>query len=335
MACTTVDESRAIGFFDISGSTVLWHEARSRDQDEDNGQFQAQLTRAFSEFFSDAIKNGEKYGIQFANTNGDGFLTVSHSLYWSRKADEKDPNYHPAQVMHLYVGSIKKAFEKNIRSVIDDQRYVCRRSVDLRVALHFGLTHLLCIDNHSHFFGDSLNYASRLLDSGVARRKTIATSSAFFARFHRTKKRIGVPVETLTDRNKYPEPIEVYDLYDADNAGFRIERVRVYPQQVEESLKKAIFNASKLTNILSVHSLESEVQSSSSCSYRFVPKHSDEPTLIEFIIESTPGKGDSKSTTKLKMIQTGFEKQLRTTWIKEIQAWEKRLSRLENRIGMN
>jgi len=330
MARKTAGKARAIGYFDVSASTVLWHEARSRDQDEEGGQCQEELGQALAAFFSAAIQNAEECGVHFVNTTGDGFLTVSHSTYWSRQTSgHDDPNYHPAQAMYGFTRSAQSAFEEQVRSVIEAQRFVCRRSVHLRVALHYGSIHQLSSNDGVHFFGDPLNYASRLLDSGVARRKQIACSRIFFARFYRRDiEDVGLPAEALSDRNKYPEPIEVYDLHDAQAAGHRIERVREYQHFSKTELERTVFDAARVKRLLDGASPVKGRSTSSSRAYSYVPKGGKEATLVEFLIEPKyrrrgiaqgPGK-------RLKVKQSGFELQPRSIWQNELEAWEKRLA---------
>lgn len=325
----TAGKARAIGYFDVSASTVLWHEARSRDQDEEGGRCQEELAQALAAFFSAAIQNAEECGVHFVNTTGDGFLTVSHSTYWSRQTGgHNDPNYHPAQAMYGFSRSAQVAFEEYLRSVIKAQRFVCRRSVHLRVALHYGSIHKLDNVDGVHFFGDPLNYASRLLDSGVARRNQIACSRIFFARFHRRDlEEVGPPAEALSDRNKYPEPVEVYDLHDAQAAGHRIERVCEYQHFSRTELERTVFDAARVNRLLSGASQIKGRSTSASRAYSYVPKGSQKATIVEFLIEPKyRRRGIAQGPgTRLKVKQTGFELQPRSVWQNELQTWEKRL----------
>jgi class 3 adenylate cyclase len=322
--------ARAIGYFDVSASTILWHEARSRDQGEEEGRCQETLAQALADFFSAAIQKAAECGVQFVNTTGDGFLAVSHSTYWSSQTGRHDdPNYHPAQAICAFTRNAHGAFAEHVRTFVETQRFVCRKSVHLRVALHYGSVHELNSGGRVHFFGDPLNYASRLLDSGVARRNQIACSQVFFARFHRREiKEVGPPAETMSDRNKYPEPVEVYDLHDIQAAGHRIERVREYQGFSKEDLKRVVFDAGRVGHVLVGASPVKGRSTPSSMSYTYLPKGGSEPTLVEFLIEPryrskgiAPGPG-----ARLKVKQFGFASQPESVWRNELYEWDSRLA---------
>lgn len=321
--------ARAVGYFDISASTILWHEARSRDQGEEAGRCQEDLAHALATFFAVAITDAADAGLLFVNTTGDGFLVVSHSTYWSQHSQRHDdPNYHPAQVMYAFTRRTLQAFSR-VRAFVDKRRFLCRKSVCLRVALHYGRVQQLQSDGHVHFFGDALNYASRLLDSGVARRNRLATSRVFFARFHRIDpKDVGVPAERLADRNKYPEPIEVYDLHNVTNAKHRIERVREYRDLSPTGLKRIVFDAARVGRVLPGASAAKGRNTPSSAQYDYMPKGSRHATLVEFLIEPkyrrrgvAAGPG-----ARLKIKHSGFENQPESVWLNELHEWDARLT---------
>lgn len=329
--------ARAIGYFDVSASTILWHEARSRDQGEEEGQCQEKLTQALADFFSAAIAKAAESGVQFVNSTGDGFLAVSHSTYWSNHTGRHDdPNYHPAQAMYAFSRRAYAAFEEHIRTFVNTQRFVCRKTVYLRVALHYGSVHQLNSGSHPYFFGDPLNYASRLLDSNVARRNQIACSRVFFARFHRRDiEEVGGPREIMADRNKYPEPIEVYDLHDVEAAGYRIERVREYEGLSKKDLKRVVFDAASIGRVLVRASPVKGKGTHSSMAYSYVPKGGKEPTLVEFLIEPRyRRRGIAHGAgVRLKVRQSRFALQPETVWRNELHEWDRRLTMIAEALS--
>lgn len=157
MKTKTRGKALAIGFFDISGFTTLWHEARSRDHGEEDGDCQSKLAQALGDFFSCIIQKTNECGVMFVNTTGDGFLAVSHSTYWSRTTEIHDDfNYHPTRVMYDFARCANSTFGKTIRPFVSSERFVCRKNVQLRTALHYGSVHQVPGCAGSGFFGDSL-----------------------------------------------------------------------------------------------------------------------------------------------------------------------------------
>lgn len=327
---------RAIGFFDVSGSTTLWHETKIRDFDPDSTKHQTFLSNALGAFLHSAILLAEQGGLVFVNTTGDGFVVASHPTHWSTRGREhKDQDYHPCQLMYDYYLSVTREFEKNIKTQIIERNYVCGRTIVLRVGLHYGPVCRLKNGHESFFFGDALNYAARILDAHTSRAGLPACSYVFFRRFHRLgKKELAAQTETISDRNVYPEPIPVYNLHDPAAAYYKIERIRHYPRALHEKLHDLVFDVKKIRALLANQKVEPIAggRTLASASYAYQPQGETGNTLVQFSIERQDRiDGNALSgTVALRIRHTGFEAIRPRAWKRELGLWNSRLQSVEH-----
>lgn len=328
--------TRAIAFFDISGSTTLWHETKVRDFDTRNAVHQKFLSNALGSFLESAVSLAQERDLIFVNTTGDGFVIASHPTHWSPPGGRyKDPNYHPCQIVYYYYISISDAFRNLIEAPIHGLKYICANTISLRVALHHGWVYRLKNSHENLFFGDSLNYAARILDTRIAREGLPACSFSFFKRFHRMgSKDPGQPEETIWDRNRYPEPIPVYNLHDPEQARYRIERVRHFLDDPPERLVSTIFNVQKIRKLLGCDKADpiADTKSPFSISYSFVPQGETNSTSVKFTVEQghAARPGPEKAPVKLRVLHKGFEHVATRSWIRELASWNYRMSLLDN-----
>lgn len=329
--------ARAIGFFDISGSTALWHEARFRDRQQGStgprpSPQQVKLAGILADFFALARRQAEWLGLVFVNTTGDGFVVASRPTFWSPHGrGHRDGNYHPCQILYDYGLAVASDFEKHVKRVVRELQYVNARVATLRIGFHYGQLYELNDDEHPLFFGDALNLSSRLLDSKVARTGHPACSYQFFKRFHRLGRREpGAPQETIIDRNRYPEPIDVYDLYSAQGAHFRIDRVREFEASHLPEIE------AYLSDLQAVRALmkSTEVSVLPNCpdalacySYRFPSEN--QSTHVHFSIDGDPdGRFVAAGKTRIRIRHSGFEGIKNQWWVREIREWGERLATL-------
>lgn len=328
--------TRAIAIFDVSGSTTLWHETRVRDFDSQSAGHQRSLANALGFFFESAVELAKDNDLIFLNTTGDGFVVASHPTHWSLPGiSGKDPNYHPCQMIYDFYVSVCDTFANLISSPIRDRKYICANTISLRVGLHYGWVYRLKNQPEDFFFGDSLNYAARLMDTQTAREGMPASSFSFFKRFHRLgTKDPGQPEETIRDRNKYPEPIPVFNLHDRARARNMIARVRHYFEYTPDRLASVIFDVRKIRALLESKEVDpiGETKRSFSISYSYAPPGEANRTSVNFAVERGYS-GDSEfegKTVKLRILHKDFENVAPRTWIRELSLWNKRLKLLHD-----
>jgi len=185
----------AIIYLDIEGFTEITYQCT---QDE------AKMGK-FCDLLGSFWKRMEQHGlgksIHIVNNAGDAFVALCDDA--SRK--RTNASVFAASLLEQFSETFKK-FPESI-----GYRFVPR----IQIGLHYGTVYLVSRNAPGSafdiiFIGDAINVAARICSSTTARQCQIACSDQFHERLVRSESEKYHPKETLYDRNKYPEPIEIY-----------------------------------------------------------------------------------------------------------------------------
>ncbi len=182
---------------DLSGFTQLLYSAAVKEE------VMRTVVMAMTRLFEESVRAAEGASdIQIINTTGDGFIAIAKGKTPSRTALR-------------YALEIKSHFQQYVRSLIHSVPF--RQRVDLRIALHHGEVYEIHIDGlgdkgYPLYIGDDINLIARVINSQVARRTGIALTRAFYRRLMMSTKEPPPADEVILDRNRYPEPVEIYKL---------------------------------------------------------------------------------------------------------------------------
>ena len=182
---------------DVSGFTQLLYLASHQDE------VMRTVALAMKRFFQDAADTArETQDVEVINTTGDGFLAIATGATPSRTALR-------------FCEAVRTHFDGKVRALIHSVPF--RLRVDLRIALHHGTVHRISIagltaGDHPVYIGDDINLIARVINSSVARRYGTAITRAFYRRLMLVKGELPTADDTILDRNRYPEQIEVYRL---------------------------------------------------------------------------------------------------------------------------
>ena len=198
-AIPTLSEPQETGilFADISGYTqLLWQ------CDGDEARLH-KLALAIQRLFSLATSGFPHISVEgFA---GDGFLALAHGP-------------KPATELYQLTRRLHERFNGDVRSLLMDLGF--RTNVQLRCGLHVGKVRqitLLGEDGQPHpqqvNLSDAIVVASRVVTSQTSRRFGTAMTRTCYKRLLLLGgKETREPDEVIQDRNKYPEPPNVYRL---------------------------------------------------------------------------------------------------------------------------
>lgn len=182
---------------DLSGFTQMVYQASYNE-----AVFQ-KVALAMKLLFQDAVRAAAAVEeLRIITTTGDGFYAIVAGP-------------RPSRTAVRFAQEIQAHFDRSVKPVIRSVPF--RQRVDLRIALHHDVVHRVGIDglgagDQSIYLGDGLNLVSRVINSQVARRYSIAITRSFYRRLMMTKGDPPTPDEVILDRNRYPEPIEIYRL---------------------------------------------------------------------------------------------------------------------------
>ena len=182
---------------DLSGYTQLIYQAAHKPE-----MLRTVIT-AMTRLFEDAVRTAEAIKeVKIISTTGDGFYAIATGATPSRTALR-------------YSMSIQSHFETQVKALIHSVPF--RQRMDLRIAMHHGVLHRIDIaglleGDAPIYIGDALNLISRVINSQVARKHGVAITRAFYRRLMMTKGELPIADEVILDRNRYPEPIEIYKL---------------------------------------------------------------------------------------------------------------------------
>jgi class 3 adenylate cyclase len=181
---------RGIVFVDVSGYTQLVYHCV--DDDERMERLVAAMQRMFS-----AVDGFEHVHID--GYAGDGFLALVEG-----------PT--PVKTAYLFAKHLENLFQAEVKGLM--KQVGVRVHVALRVGLHVGKVWRYRVrGDETALISDAINAAARIVSSQVCRRYGIALSRACYRRLLLVgKQSIRDPDEVIQDRNRYPEPLEIYRL---------------------------------------------------------------------------------------------------------------------------
>jgi hypothetical protein len=267
--------------------------------------------------------------LNLVNSTGDGIVVVSHPTYYSTSGQE-DRNYHPAQRVFEYLLLMESAFQKQFAPFQRKEHFISSSLLKMRASLHYGMVYKVQSKEGTFFCGDSLNYTSRLLGTQTARRRGVAASHIFMSRFYRRD--IGNsadPSELIEDRNRYPEPIPVYDLYDQAFSAHQIERV-ITLYGYTEAEAAILLTETGIQSILPGARLAADDTAMSPTKVTYCVPAGNDTTTIQISLElpKTDTTNNILTHPRLKFTQRGFERTERSLWKQELSAWSTRLRKL-------
>jgi len=186
-----VEKDCSLILIDLSGFTQLTYQASFQQKSLEK------VMAKVIDFFEQSAKIVSEEGIFLINHTGDGFIAAVESK-------------NPTRTALTFIKRIREELWSKTRDQIHS--FPFRIKVDLRTALHHGKVFHAQVPGfmgESLFFGDDINVLARVINSQTARRHGDAITRSAYRRLTLSKTE-PVPDEVIIDRNKYPEPIEVF-----------------------------------------------------------------------------------------------------------------------------
>lgn len=182
---------------DLSGFTQLLYNAALKEE------VMRTIILAMTRLFQGSVRAAKGTDdIRIINTTGDGFIAMATGRT-------------PTRTALRYAQEVEAEFRRSVRSLIGSVPF--RQRVDLRIALHHGAVYEIHIQGFSEsgyplYISDDINLLARVINSQVARRSGIALTRAFYRRLMMSAQEPPPADEVILDRNRYPEPVEIYKL---------------------------------------------------------------------------------------------------------------------------